>query len=330
MKYRADQAREYAQTHLKGVWAAAPTPFTDSLALDEAALRRNLRHWYGELGISGLFIGGKQGEFFSMSLAERKRLCEIAVDVAREYRSTGAVMMSCSDQNLDAILDLAHHAEQAGADYVVIHSPMLHFGHDVEETVYQFYRYIAERVRLGIVMWSHPDAGYLMQPETCARIARDCPNVVAIKYSVPRSMYVELTEMARESLIVSTASEVEWLDNIVELGWRLYLCSIPPLLFQTATDQRINEYTRLAFAGRHDEARRIRDSLEPVRKALTGSRPPGTPHAQQKYWLDLLGQVGGPVRRPLLPLDESQKVTIRAAFDNCGLEVPAQPGWSRA
>jgi 4-hydroxy-tetrahydrodipicolinate synthase len=207
---------------------------------------------------------------------------------------------------------------------------MLHFGHDVEETVYQFYRYIAERVRLGIVMWSHPDAGYLMQPETCARIARDCPNVVAIKYSVPRSMYVELTEMARESLIVSTASEVEWLDNIVELGWRLYLCSIPPLLFQTATDQRINEYTRLAFAGRHDEARRIRDSLEPVRKALTGSRPPGTPHAQQKYWLDLLGQVGGPVRRPLLPLDESQKVTIRAAFDNCGLEVPAQPGWSRA
>lgn len=325
MKYRADQAREYAREHLHGVWAAAPTPFTDSLALDEAGLRRNLHHWYGELGIAGLFIGGKQGEFFSMSVAERKRLCEIVVDVAREHRTTGSVMMSCSDQNLDTILELAHHAERAGADYVVIHSPMLHFGHDVEETVYQFYRYIAERVSLGIVMWSHPDAGYLMQPETCVRIARDCPNVVAIKYSVPRPMYAELTDLARETLIVSTSSEVEWLDNIIELGWRLYLCSIPPLLFQTATDQRINEYTRLAFAGRHDAARRVRDSLEPVRQALSGSRPPGTPHAQQKYWLDLLGQVGGPVRRPLLPLDEAQQARVRAAFTGCGLKVPA-PG----
>lgn len=322
MKYRADQARDYARDYLQGVWAAAPTPFTDSLDLDEPGLRRNLHHWYGELEIAGLFIGGKQGEFFSMSVAERKRLCEIVVDVAREHRTTGAVMMSCSDQNLDTILELAQHAEHAGADYVVIHSPMLHFGHDVEETVYQFYRYIAERVPLGIVMWSHPDAGYLMQPETCVRIARDCPNVVAIKYSVPRPMYAELTDLARDTLIVSTSSEVEWLDNIIELGWRLYLCSIPPLLFQTATDQRINEYTRLAFAGRHDEARRVRDSLEPVRQALSGSRPPGTPQAQQKYWLDLLGQVGGAVRRPLLPLDESQKAKIRVAFDGCGLKVP--------
>jgi len=325
MKYRAAQAREYAREHLHGVWAAAPTPFTDSLALDEPGLRRNLHHWYGGLGIAGLFIGGKQGEFFSMSVAERKRLCEIVVDVAREYRTAGAVMMSCSDQNLDTILELAQHAEHAGADYVVIHSPMLHFAHDVEETVYQFYRYIAERVSLGIVMWSHPDAGYLMQPETCVRIARDCPNVVAIKYSVPRPMYAELTHLARDTLIVSTSSEVEWLDNIIELGWRLYLCSIPPLLFQTATDQRINEYTRLAFAGRHDAARRVRDSLEPVRQALSGSRPPGTPHAQQKYWLDLLGQAGGPVRRPLLPLDEAQQARVRAAFTGCGLKVPA-PG----
>lgn len=330
MKYPAARAREYARNHLNGVWAAAPTPFTDSLALDEAALRRNLHHWFGELDIAGLFIGGKQGEFFSMSLAERKRLCEVVVDVAREYRDTGAVMMSCSDQNLDTILELAHHAEHAGADYIVVHSPMLHFGHDVAETVYQFYRHIAERVRLGIVMWSHPDAGYLMQPETCARIARDCPNVVAIKYSVPRPMYAELTDMTRETLIVSTASEAEWLDNIIELGWRLYLCSIPPLLFQTATDRRINEYTRLAFAGRHAEAREVRDSLEPVRRALAGSRPPGTPHAQQKYWLELLGQAGGPVRRPLLPLDEAQKAKIRTAFESCGLAVPAQPGSLRA
>jgi 4-hydroxy-tetrahydrodipicolinate synthase len=137
-------------------------------------------------------------------------------------------------------------------------------------------------------------------------------------------MYAELTYMTRDSLIVSTASEAEWLDNIIELGWRLYLCSIPPILLQTKTDRRMQQYTELAFQGRFEEARRIRDSLDPVRQALAGSRVPGTPHAQQKYWQELLGQVGGPVRRPLLPLVESERATIRRAFEQSGLLVPTK------
>lgn len=319
MKYRPEDARAYAQAHLKGVWAATPTPFTASLELDEAGFRRNLRHWLVDLQIAGLFVGGKQGEFFSMTVPERKRLCDLAVEAAREYGSPGGITMSCSDQNLDTVLELASHAEAAGADYVVVHSPTLYFGHDVGETVYEYYRYIAERVRLGIVMWSHPDAGYVMKPETCARIAKACPNVVAIKYSVPRTMYAELTHMTRDTLIVSSASEAEWLDNIIELRWQLYLCSVPPLLYQTATDRRIQQYTELAFSGRHNEARRVRDSLQPVREALARTRPAGTPHAQQKYWQELLGQVGGPVRRPLLPLTEADRAAIRAAFQSCAI-----------
>jgi 4-hydroxy-tetrahydrodipicolinate synthase len=310
-----------ARDRLNGIWAAVPTPFTPGGALDEAGLRRNLRHWLIDLGIAGLFVCGKQGEFFSMSNAERKRVCEIAVDAAREYRPSGGIMMSCSDQNLDTVIDLARHAEHAGADYIVVHAPMLHFGRDIDTTAQEYYRHIASHVNIGVVMWSHPDAGYLLSPETCARIAAECRNVVAIKYSVPREMYAELTEMTRGTLIVSTASEAEWLDNIIELGWRLYLCSIPPILFQTKTDRRMQQYTDLAFQGRLEEARKVRDSLNPVRQALAASRPPGTPHAQQKFWQELLGQVGGPVRRPLLQLTEPERAEIRGAFARSGLRT---------
>jgi 4-hydroxy-tetrahydrodipicolinate synthase len=311
--------KAHARDRLQGIWAAVPTPFTPSLALDEAGLRKNLHHWFVDLGIAGLFVCGKQGEFFSMSVAERKRVCAIAVAAAREYRPSGGIMMSCSDQNLDTVIELAKHAEHAGADYIVVHAPMLHFGQNIDSTVREYYRYIASQVDIGVVMWSHPDSGYVLSTETCARIAAECRNVVAIKYSVPRKMYAELTEMARDNLIVSTASETEWLDNIIELGWRLYLCSIPPILYQTKTDHRMRQYTELAFQGRFEEARRIRDSLDPVRHAIEGSRAPGTPHAQQKYWQELLGQVGGPVRRPLLALSESERAAIRRAFGQSGL-----------
>lgn len=323
MKYQRTDAKAWAREHLRGVWAAVPTPFRDDLSLDEAGWRANLRHWIGKLELGGLFVGGKQGEFFSMSVAERKRIFDIAVEETAAHGHRSGTILSCSDQNLDTVIDLARHAEAIGADYIVVHAPVLHFGKDVDSTVYEYYRHVASQVGIGIAMWSHEDSGYLMSPELCARIARDIPNIVAIKYSVPREMYARLTRMTRGTLIVSTSSEAEWLDNIVELEWQVYLCSIPPILFQTKDDRRINDYTRLAMAGRIDEARRVRDSLAPVRESLRRALPPGTPQACQKYWQELLGQVGGPVRRPLLPLTEDDRARVRDAFESSGLAAPA-------
>src|SRR6266508_3145187 len=193
MQYRRSEAKDYAREHFKGIWAAALTPFTPKLAIDEAGLRKNLRHWVGELGIDGVFVSGKQGEFFSMSVAERKRTFDIAVEELGGHRT----ILSCSDQNLDVVVDLARHA------------PVLHFLHEQDETLYEYYRTISEQVEIGIALWSHPDSGYLMSPELCARVA-EIPNVVAIKYSVPRDMYARLTRLAGDKLIVSTASEDEW------------------------------------------------------------------------------------------------------------------------
>ncbi len=317
MKYARLDAKDHAREHMTGIWAAALNPFREDFSFDEEGLRANIRHWIDDLGIAGLFIAGKQGEFFSMSLEERKRNFEIAVE---ECDGKAGTIMSASDQNFSTVVELARHAQDCGADYVVVHAPVLHFVTDQDDTVYNYYKELCERVDIGIAMWSHPDSGYLMSPELCARVA-ELPNIVAIKYSVPREMYVRLSKMVGDRIQVSTASEAEWLDNIEELGWRLYLCSSPPYQLQTKNDRRMHEYTRLAFEGNFAEARRVRDSLEPVRRALKDTRPGGKPQAHGKYWQELLGQVGGPVRPPLLQLTEAEKAATRAAFESCGLKL---------
>ncbi len=316
MKYKKNEAKEYSREHMRGIWAAALNPMLSDFSIDEAGMRANIKHWVEDLGIEGLFIAGKQGEYFSLSLEERKRNFNIAVDACNGKAGT---IMSCSDQNFDTVLDLARHAQDAGADYIVVHAPMLHFITDRDDTIYAYYKAICDKVDIGIAMWSHPDSGYLMSPQLCARVA-ELPNIMAIKYSVPRKMYAELTELAGDKLLVSTASEDEWFDNIVELGWQLYLCSSPPYLLQTKTDRRMHEYTQLAFDGKIEKARAVRDSLEPVRTALKSTRPGGKPQAHQKYWQELLGQAGGPVRPPLLQLTNEEKAATKAAFEACGLE----------
>jgi 4-hydroxy-tetrahydrodipicolinate synthase len=325
MQYKKSEAKEYARGHMVGVWGANLTPFDAGLALDEAAYRANLRHWITDLKLGGLFIAGKQAEFFSMSIPERKRLMAISVEESASAGARGGagacgIVTSCSDTNLDVVLELARYSQDIGADYVIVHSPVLHFGADTDETIYAYYRYLSEQLDIGMAMWNHPDCGYTMSPDLCARIA-DLPNVVAVKYNGDHAQRKRLTELAGDRIHVSHPSEEEWLDNIIELGWKLYLCSTPPFLLQTASDQRINQYTALAFAGKHAEARVVRDSLDPARAAFRDSKPRGKPQAHAKYWQELLGQQGGPVRRPLLALTDDERATIRTAFAASGLRT---------
>ena len=317
MDYKKNEAKEYAAEKMKGIWAAALNPFNEDRSLNEAGLRTNIRHWIDDLEIQGLFIAGKQGEFFSMSVEERKQNMTIAAD---ECRGKAGTIMSISDQNVDTVLELGRHAQDCGADYVVVHAPVLSFCHDRDEVLFNYYEYLCDRLDIGIAMWSHPDSGYLMEPETCARIT-DLPNIMAIKYSVPRDMYVRLTQMVGDKIHVSTSLEDDWLRNIEELGWKLYLCSSPPYQIQTKNDKRMHEYTRLAFEGNFAEAKKVRDSLEPVREAIRSTKPAGKPTAHGKYWQELLGQIGGYVRHPMLELTEQEKAATKAAFESCGLQL---------
>ena len=65
----------------------------------------------------------------------------------------------------------------------------------------------------------------------------------------------------------------------------------------------------------------MRRSLDSVRDALARTRPADKPQAFGKYWQELLGQVGGRVRPPMLELTAAEKATIREAFETCGLKL---------
>ena len=325
MKYKKNDAKAYAKQHLKGIWAANLTPFDEALNFDEKAYRTNLLHWLNDLHLGGIFIAGKQAEFFSMSIAERKKMMEISVEVAKDLgdrKGVGhaGIITSCSDTNLNVVLDLARYSEHIGADYVIVHSPVLHFGANTDETIYEYYRYLSEQLEIGIAMWNHPDCGYVMSPELCAKIAK-LPNIVAIKYSTERDLYKKLTELSGSDIQISNPDEDDWLRNIEELHWSLYLCSTPPFLLQSKVDQRMNEYTQLAFKGDFAAAKKVNASLDPVRQAFKASKPKGKPQAHAKYWQELLGQHGGKVRRPLLQLTQAEKEVIQSAFKQSGLKI---------
>ena len=168
LKYKKSEAKEYAQEYLRGIFAAGMTPFNADGSTNELGLRENLHHWINDLGISGLFINGKQGEFFSMSLTERKRQFEIVVD---EVGARCRTIMSCSDENLDTVLELGRHAQNIGADWIIVHAPPLYFHTNVDAVLKEYYRHITEQLDIGVAIWHQPDYNYILEPDVCREIS---------------------------------------------------------------------------------------------------------------------------------------------------------------
>ena len=111
---------------MRGFWGAAQIPFLEDGSFNEEGLRKNIRHWVDDLDNQGLINAGKQWEFFSILLDERKHNFEIAVE---ECDGKAATITSASYQNFDIVVELEKCAQNCGTDYVVVHAPNPAFRH---------------------------------------------------------------------------------------------------------------------------------------------------------------------------------------------------------
>ena len=91
----------------------------------------------------------------------------------------------------------------------------------------------------------------------------------------------------------------------------------------------VNDYAAAARAGDHNKAVEISRSLNSLRTVLSKwipgyGRAGRTPAAEQKYWMELIGMKGGPVRAPCTELPAEEKAQLRADLEATGLLAKAQ------
>ncbi len=96
-----------------------PTPFTDGgEQASEVRFARAMR-WHLERGAAGFIVGSEAGEWWSLSLSERKTLLEWAMREARGI----PVYAHCTAWTTAAMLDLAQSAQRHGAQGAVFSPP---------------------------------------------------------------------------------------------------------------------------------------------------------------------------------------------------------------
>lgn len=164
---------------LEGVLSAIVTPFTpDGEAIDEQALRRLIDRNLAD-GIHGFVPAGGTGEFASLTNSERRRLVEI---VAEQVDGKASVLAHTGATTTREAVALSKHAEQVGADAVMLATP--YYDPVGEEEALAYYAAVADAIDLPICAYNYPPAtGFRMSVDFLLRLVREVPQVTMVKDS---------------------------------------------------------------------------------------------------------------------------------------------------
>jgi 4-hydroxy-tetrahydrodipicolinate synthase len=158
-----------------GTYTALVTPFRNDL-FDEPAFEKLVEAQIAA-GVDGIVPVGTTGESPTLDHAEHRRVIELAVHVAK---GRCKVIAGTGSNATTEAVDLTVEAERLGADAALLVAP--YYNRPSQEGLFRHYQAIAKASKLPLVLYSIPArCGIEIGVETVARLARECPTVVAIK-----------------------------------------------------------------------------------------------------------------------------------------------------
>jgi 4-hydroxy-2-oxoglutarate aldolase len=294
---------------LAGIFPPVATPFVDD-EVDLPAMRFNVERWM-RTGLRGVLLLGTNGEAPFVRDDEAVRLVEAARDAVPSDR---LLLVGTGRQSTRDTIALSKAVAHAGADAVLALTPSVYRHQLTPAALTQHYRAIADASPVPVLLYNMPQAtGVTLTPAVVQELAAH-GNIAGIKESsgdvavvgdlVARGgrafpVVVGAAPTMYASLMVGAAGAIVAVANVVpDLVVRLY---------------------ELAKAGRHDDALSLQQALTPLAAAVTtGFGVPGL-----KAALSLAGFRAGEPRRPLAPLGDDDRRTIRLLVETLSTRAEA-------
>ncbi len=288
----------------RGSFPALITPMKNG-QVDEAAFRKFVA-WQIKEGSHGLVPVGTTGESPTVTPEEHKRLIEICIE---EARGKVPVIAGTGSNSTAEAIEYTEFAKAAGADAALVVCP--YYNKPTQEGLYAHFKAIADAVDIPIFVYNVPGRTVAnISPETLARLARDCPNIIGTK-----DASADLTRPSRQRLLSG--------DRFIQLsgedgtalafnahggvGCISVTANVAPRL--------CSEFQEATLRGDYTVALRLQDRLMPLHIALFVETSP----APVKYAVSLLGHCQPDLRLPLVPCSDSTKRQVRDAMVHAGL-----------
>jgi 4-hydroxy-tetrahydrodipicolinate synthase len=292
-----------ARTSFRGSFTALVTPFRNG-ALDEKAYRE-LIEWQIAEGTSGLVPVGTTGESPTLSHEEHNRVVEWCVDQAK---GRVAVVAGAGSNSTAEAIALAKHAEEAGADAVLVVTP--YYNKPTQEGLYQHFKAINDAIGIPIIIYNIPARSVIdMSVDTMARLF-ELKNIAGVKDATANVVRVSQQRAAMGADFNQLSGE-----DATALGFMAHGGHGCISVTSNVAPRLCAEFQGACLAGDYAAALTLQDKLMPLHTALFVETSP----APTKFALSVLGKCEETLRLPMVPVSQKTRTAVRDAMVHAGL-----------
>jgi 4-hydroxy-tetrahydrodipicolinate synthase len=283
----------------RGTFTALVTPFRDG-GIDTSAFEKLIEAQIAA-GITGIVAVGTTGESPTLSHEEREQVIRLAVAIANKR---GQVLAGTgSNATHHAVADTKA-AEKLGVDGALLVAP--YYNKPSQEGLFRHFKAIADATSLPIMLYNIPGrCGVDIAPDTVARLAKECRNIVSIKEasgSVERVS--ELRAHLPESFTILSGDDSLTLP-FMSVG-AVGVVSVASNLFPAEICALVHAYE----SGDVKSAENLHRKLFPLFKDLFIEPNP----VPVKTALGWRGAMSGECRLPLCEMSEANQARLRRSL----------------
>lgn len=293
---------------LSGVFTPIITPFDPDGNVAHDMLISNLEKW-NRTGLKGYIVLGSNGE--NVHLDEQEKIA--VLKTARQAIPPGRLMIAGTGAGSTRMtISLTEAAASIGADAALVVHPSYYKGQMTGPVLVEYYRTVAEASPIPVMIYNLPPAtGIDMTADTLVELAQH-PNIIGVKDTsgnIPKM--AETIRRAGPDFAVLAGSANFFYPSLAfgVTGGILALANVAPT-------ESVAMYGHF-MAGELEKGRELYLRMLPVNQAVTGRFG----ISGLKAAMDMVGYYGGLARRPLLPLNHSQREELAAILKTAGLEI---------
>lgn len=287
-----------------GSIVALVTPFKNG-KVDEKRLRA-LIDFQIKNGTSGIVPCGTTGESATLSVREHERVIEIAVE-----QSAGRVpvIAGTGSNSTEEAIQLTVDAAKAGADASLQVSP--YYNRPTQNGLYTHFKAVADAAGIPIILYNIASrTGVNIEPETVARLAADCKNIVGVKEASGN-----LDQMSRIKALCGDKFDLISGDDSLTLPVLSIGGTGVISVAANIVPADVAALTKNYAGGNSEEARRLHYRLLPLIKALFLETNP----IPVKTAMGMLDMCSPELRLPLTAMSGENAVRLRTALKDYGL-----------
>jgi 4-hydroxy-tetrahydrodipicolinate synthase len=205
-------------------------------------------------------------------------------------------------------IDLARHAEEAGADAVLVVTP--YYNKPTQEGLYQHFKAINDAIGIPIIIYNIPPRSVIdMSVDTMKRLS-ELKNIAGVKDATANVVRVSQQRAAMGPDFNQLSGE-----DATALGFMAHGGHGCISVTSNVAPRLCAEFQDSCLKGDYANGLKLQDKLMPLHTALFIETNP----APAKYALSLLGKCAETVRLPMVPVGETTRAAVRDAMVHAGL-----------